>query len=226
MSNNVKSLFSKLIWIVIIIVGFIISISITRFFMEKGLDYKWAMYFYFNEYWVYLAIPFVILGFIVPPAIVFHLYKLSKKRKTNSQQILFKRSLWALLTSYGVLLVLKLIVHRTRIMPFEKLANIGQTRELWFNHEEDIIWSEVLLGSWPAGHAMIAMALTAALSRHLTSNLGRTLLLVYTIVVSLSVSTAFNWMSDVAAGILYGLFIGGFVREKQFNVNPNPLKEV
>jgi membrane-associated phospholipid phosphatase len=218
MHGKFKFLISKLFWLILITLAFIISVSLTRFFMEKGIDWNWAMFFYFNEYWVYIAIPFVLLGFIVPPAIVFHLYRLSKNSKSSSPKILFKRSLWALLTSYVLLIILKLIVHRTRIIPFEKLSNIGQSREFWFNIEQNSFGWQTVLGSWPSGHAMVATALAAALLRHLTSSLGRNLLMLYTLIISLSVSTAFNWMSDVAIGIIIGLFIGGYVREKEFKV--------
>lgn len=195
----------------------IISAFITYGCIVLKIDWNWAVYFNTHNFWVVCAVPFVILGMVVPLAIPLLQYILYRKQKKESRYlILAKKSFWSFILAYFVMTILKVFTNRVDMEPFEPIGVVDFSNQFRFGFMNSNHWWESFSEGWPSGHTMIAVAMAISINNLLKNRLTKVLNVVYPICIALSVSTAFHWLSDVISGLLFGLIIGFYFRKARF----------
>lgn len=71
-------------------------------------------------------------------------------------------------------------------------------------------WWESFSEGWPSGHTLIAVGMAITIHSSIKSKFWRYANVIYPILIGLSVSTAFHWMSDVITGAILGIIVGSY----------------
>ena len=200
----------RLKWLLLLLGSIIAGSFLTFVLIQTSIDWNWAVYFSDHKMWVYAAAPFVLLGMIVPLLIPFVFFLNYRKAKRNSDLQQCKRSLYAFLSSYFVMTLLKVFTNRVDMEPFEPIGLINTSSQFRFGFMNSNSWWESLSEGWPSGHTMIAVSMAIAIHPLIQRSALRWLNVAYAVLVSISVSTAFHWLSDIVAGGLIGSVLGLF----------------
>jgi membrane-associated phospholipid phosphatase len=211
----------RLKWGLLLLGSIIAGSFITIVLIQTSIDWNWAVYFSEHKIWVYAAAPFVFLGMIIPLLIPFVFFLKYRKAKRNSDLQQCKRSLYAFLSSYVVMTLLKVFTNRVDMEPFEPIGLINTSSQFRFGFMNSNSWWESLSEGWPSGHTMIAVSMAIAIHPLIQRSARRWLNIAYAVLVSLSVSTAFHWLSDIVAGGLIGIVVGLFFSRYTYKVSLN-----
>lgn len=198
------------IYLFLFVGSLFISGLITFIFIETGFDWSWAKFFNENEAFVWMSTPAVLGGMFIPFVIIGYSLINHKRKSEFVYKIQFVRSLYAFITTYVVMTVLKVFTNRVDMEPFEPIGNVDFSDQFRFGFMNSNSWWESFSEGWPSGHTMIAVGMAIAIHPLLQSKFWKNLNLIYPIIVGLSVSTAFHWVSDVVSGALIGIVIGLF----------------
>lgn len=193
-----------------------ICVIITYVFIISQWDWKWAVFFNENETFVWMASPFVLAGMIVPLLIIGNFWLRFRKNGNPKDRAQFLRSLYTFISTYITMTVLKVFTNRVDMEPFEPIGTIDTSDQFRFGFMNSNSWWESFSEGWPSGHTMITFGMAIAIHPLLHKSVWRTVNIVYAILVALSVSTAFHWISDVISGTLLGLVWGVYYRNKTF----------
>lgn len=192
------------------------GLVLTGAFAETGLDWKWHLLFHKHDTWKLVAIPVIISSFIFTLSLPIYFYFRAKKLVSETYFILFKRSFWTILTSYGLLLLFKLVIWRTRIDVFGSPMTMKQSDEIGFTFSHLPEGSLFFNSSWPSGQVLVLVSLSFALIRHLELRIEKWTLILFTLLTALAFSTGYNWLSDVLSASVFGIFIGNYFRDKEY----------
>lgn len=193
---------------------------LTFLLIQSSIDWQWALYFNNNEIWVYAASPFVVLGMIIPLLIPLYFYIKFKKSQSHIHYTQYKRALFAFITSYILMTILKVFTNRIDMEPFEPIGIVDISNQFRFGFMNSNSWWESLSEGWPSGHTMIAVSMAIAINPLIERSQAKWINWFYAILVSLSVSTAFHWLSDIVSGSIMGVVIGLFYSRYKDN-GPN-----
>lgn len=194
------------------------SALVTYFFVLSQIDWNWAVFFNQNETFVYAAAPFVLLGMFVPLLIPAYFFLKYRKSSRYEEKQAFRSTFWTFVTAYLVMTILKVFTNRVDMEPFEPIGNIDISDQFRFGFMNSNSWWESFSEGWPSGHTMIAISMVISIYPFLKNKFAKIIHVSYAVLVALSVSTAFHWVSDVIAGALIGLVIG-FYFKKRFELS-------
>lgn len=184
------------------------SAVITWLFISTKIDWNWAVFFNQNEFFVYAAAPFVLLGMFVPILIPAYYYVRFRKTAQMEDKLAFKSSFWTFVSAYLVMTTLKVFTNRVDMEPFEPIGDVDISDQFRFGFLNSNSWWESFSEGWPSGHTMIAVSMAIVIYPFLKSNLWKAIHISYAILVAMSVSTAFHWISDVISGAAIGVVVG------------------
>ena len=185
-----------------------------------GIDWSLAKFYNSNEVYVWMAAPFVLGGMFIPIMIIGYYLLKSKSLKQEQYQIQFKRSLYSFIFTYVLMTVLQVFTNRIDMEPFEPIGTVDTSGEFRFGFMNSNSWWESLSEGWPSGHTMIAVSMAIAINPLIERSQAKWINWFYAILVSLSVSTAFHWLSDIVSGSIMGVVIGLFYSRYKDN-GPN-----
>lgn len=191
------------------------SCILTYLLIYTGIDWSLAVFYNQNEFFVWIAAPFVLGGMIVPIIIIVYFLLFWKKTKTQSYYIQFKRSIYSFICTYVIMTILKVFTNRVDMEPFEPIGSIDTSNQFRFGFMNSNSWWETFSEGWPSGHTMIAVGMAIAIHPLLRSKFWKIMNIAYPIIVAWSVSTAFHWLSDVLSGAILGIVIGYYFSMKQ-----------
>ncbi len=197
----------RLKYLLFLLLALIAAGGVTYGFIHTHIDWWWAVFFNQHDVWVAAAVPFVLAGMVVPVGIPAFYYWRYKRSKQQCYRDLFQRTLGAFITGYVLMTVLKVFTNRLDMEPFEPIGTENFSGEFRFGFMNSNSWWESFSEGWPSGHTLIALAMAITVWPHVAKKWGR-LHLLYAILVALSVSTAFHWISDVISGALLGVVVG------------------
>ena len=192
------------------------STVLTAFLIFTGVDWQWAVFFNKNEEFVWAAAPFVLVGMVVPIIIVFRYYLRFKVDRQTHERTLFYRSLYSFVFAYLCMTLLKVFTNRVDMEPFEPIGSIDTSNQFRFGFMNSNSWWESFSEGWPSGHTMIAVAMAVSIHPLIASSFWKWANILYPLLIGLSVSTAFHWLSDVLSGGLIGLVIGWHFSKKEY----------
>ena len=201
--------------ILLLITGLSTSCVLTYISIYTDLDWLLAVFYNQNEIFVWIAAPFVIAGMFIPIVIIGYFYLNWKKTKIDLFYTQFKRSLYSFIFTYVTMTILKVFTNRVDMEPFEPIGNIDTSNQFRFGFMNSNSWWESFSEGWPSGHTMIAVGMAIAIHPLLKSKFWKSVNIIYPILVSWSVSTAFHWLSDVVSGAILGIIIGYYFSMKK-----------
>lgn len=181
----------------------LLSVPLTILFIRAGIDWSYATYFSKRPFAVYISLPFVLAGMIVPVALVLFF-------RFRKMQVHTKIALFSFLSSYVLSTALKIVTNRIDMEPLEPIGDYDFSNGFRFGFFNSLSLWESLSEGWPSGHTLVTITMAIALSPIITSRKWQLVNLTYCVVVALSVSTAFHWLSDVVSGALIGGALGSF----------------
>ncbi|MEM0999754.1 MAG: phosphatase PAP2 family protein [Bacteroidota bacterium] len=184
--------------------------GLTVALVGTGLDWWWANIFPPRPHWVVLAVPFVLAGMVVPLAIPLVFYLRYRRRGKERDRVRLCVAVGSLVPAFLLSTVLKMVTNRVDMEPFASLGALDFSAAFRFGFMNGDNWWESLVEGWPSGHTLVTVAMAVALHPLLHSSRAKTLNVLYAIAVPLAVSTSFHWLSDVAAGAVMGVAIGGW----------------
>lgn len=195
----------RILWILL---ALLLSAGLTYLLIISGVDWAWAKFFNQRPFWVYVALPGVFLGMMVPVAMpLFFWWRFRQQRERIFYQ-LFRQAALALGLAYVLTTLLKVFTNRVDMEPFEALGPVDFSDQFRFGFMNSQSWWESFSEGWPSGHTLVAVAMLMAILPLLRQRPWKSLHVAYVGYVALSVSTAFHWVSDVLAGALLGMTIG------------------
>lgn len=200
---------------ILLLISIGLSIFFTYVLIISGIDWFLAQFYNQNEIFVWIAAPFVIAGMFIPIVIIGYFYLKWKKTKIEMFYTQFKRSLYSFIFTYVTMTVLKVFTNRVDMEPFEPIGNIDTSNQFRFGFMNSNSWWESFSEGWPSGHTMIAVGMAIAIHPLLKSKFWKSVNIIYPILVSWSVSTAFHWLSDVVSGAILGIIIGYYLSMKK-----------
>lgn len=206
-----------LYWIMVLLLSIATGSMLTYLLIRTSIDWNWAVYFNNHEFWVYAASPFVILGMIVPLLLPLYYFVTFKRSHARNAYLQYKRALLTFVTSYILMSLLKVFTNRIDMEPFEPIGAIDISDQFRFGFMNSNSWWESFSEGWPSGHTMIAISMAIAINPLIERVQLKWLNWIYAILVSISVSTAFHWLSDIIAGGLIGVVIGLFYARYEVN---------
>lgn len=101
--------------------------------------------------------------------------------------------------------------------PFEPIGSVNISGNFRFGFMNSNSWWESFSEGWPSGHTMIAVAMAIAIHPLIKNKFWKLINIVYPILVTWSVSTAFHWLSDIIAGGIIGIIVGLYYAKKYSN---------
>ena len=113
--------------------------------------------------------------------------------------------------------ILKVFTNRIDMEPFEPIGEVDISNQFRLGFMNSNSWWESFSEGWPSGHTMIAVSMAIAINPLIERSQVKWINWFYAILVSISVSTAFHWLSDIVAGSIIGVVIGLFY--SRYNVN-------
>lgn len=199
-----------------LVLGILVSAGLTYLLVLSGVDWYWAKFFNEHELFVWMAMPFVLAGMGVPIIIIIKYYWDWKQGRKLNAKTQFYRSLWSFGFTYLLMTVLKVFTNRVDMEPFEPIGKVDFSKEFRFGFLNSNSWWESFSEGWPSGHTMIAIGMAIAIHPLIKSKIWRSINILYPVLIALSVSTAFHWISDVISGIIIGILIGLYFSKKEF----------
>lgn len=193
-----------------LITGFLASVLFTKWCIDFGLDWKIAVFFNQHDIFIWMASPFVLAGMIVPFMIIGYYYSQRVKSKVKQENLFYLRALYSFISTYIMMTLLKVFTNRVDMEPFEPIGNVDFSGHFRFGFMNSNSWWESFSEGWPSGHTLIAVGMAIAIHSNIKSKLWKSVNVIYPILIGLSVSTAFHWMSDVITGAILGIIIGLF----------------
>lgn len=207
-----------------LIIYFLLSLGLgvlsTYVCIVSGIDWNLAKFYNENEVFVWIAAPFVLGGMVIPFIIIGYFYFQQNKEHTGVNKVQFKRSLYAFISTYTIMTLLKVFTNRVDMEPFEPLGETDISNQFRFGFMNSNSWWESFSEGWPSGHTMIAVGMAFAIHPLIRSKFWKSLNIIYPLLVAWSVSTAFHWLSDVIAGGLIGIIVGAYIAKQ----NSAPLR--
>lgn len=212
-------IFSYILMLVAFVSIWFYALVLTSAFAETGLDWKWHLLFHKHGSWKLAAIPVIISSFIFTIFIPAYFYFRAKKLVSGAYFVLFKRSFWTILASYGFLFLFKLVIWRTRIDVFGSPMSFEQSDEIGITFLHLPSGRLFFQSSWPCGQVLVLVALCFAMIRHLELRIEKWILILFTLITALAFSTGYNWLSDVLSAGIFGIFIGNYFRDKTYQTH-------
>jgi membrane-associated phospholipid phosphatase len=185
----------------------VLSVLLTTLFIYTGIDWSYATYFSQRPIAVYFSLPFVLAGMIFPLALILS-FQFRKMR------VHAKIALFSFLSSYILSTTLKIVTNRIDMEPLEPIGDIDFSNGFRFGFFNSLSLWESISEGWPSGHTLVAITMAISLSPLISSRKWQIMNQIYCIVVALSVSTAFHWLSDVVSGAIIGGALGYFLQLK------------
>lgn len=173
-----------------------------------GLDWKIAVFFNQHDIFVWTASPFVLAGMIVPFVIIGYYYSQKVKSKVKQENLFYFRALYSFISTYILMTLLKVFTNRVDMEPLEPIGNVDFSGQFRFGFMNSNSWWESFSEGWPSGHTLIAVGMAIAIHSSIKSKFWKYVNVIYPILIGLSVSTAFHWMSDVITGAILGIIVG------------------
>ena len=191
-----------------------ISAALTYWLIQSGIDWNWAVFFNEHPVFVWMSTPFVLAGMVVPLFPIGFFYFRYRKHPLPKNKLHYQRTLWSFVLTYTVMTLLKIFTNRVDMEPFFPIGTVDFSDQFRFGFLNSNSWWESFSEGWPSGHTLIAVGMAIAMHPLLKSKIARGLNIAYPILIALSVSTAFHWLSDVVSGALLGWLIGYFIKKK------------
>lgn len=200
----------RLFFLGYLLLALLASTGLTYWLANHGIDWKLANFYNRNEVFVWMAVPCVLAGMVVPLIIIGYYFREQYKLGSNDGRIQAKRALFSFVWTYLTMTILKVFTNRIDMEPFEPLGTIDTSTHFRFGFLNSNSWWESFSEGWPSGHTMIAVGMAIAIHPLIRSEFWKKINVLYPILVAWSVSTAFHWLSDVLAGALIGAVIGWY----------------
>lgn len=197
-------------FILSLFIGLLISIVVTYLLIYTRIDWLLAVFYNQNDILVWMAAPFVLVGMVIPFILIAVYYFRKKKLNSFENNLQFLRVLYSFIFTYLLMTILKVFTNRVDMEPFEPIGDIDISNQFRFGFMNSNSWWESFSEGWPSGHTMIAVGMAIAIHPLIKSKFWKSVNVVYPILVGLSVSTAFHWLSDVIAGGILGVIVGLF----------------
>lgn len=194
--------------------GLALSAGLTWLLVWSGIDWAWASFFSDHHAPVYAALPGVLLGMVTPVAIPLWFFLRWRWKGRLQDKRLFRSAAWALGIAYVVTTLLKIFTNRVDMEPFEPIGEVDFSAAFRFGLLQGAGFWESFAEGWPSGHTMTSLAVALAIRPQLQKPLWKHLHLAWALLVALSVSTAFHWLSDVVSGAVFAGLIGYWVRQR------------
>lgn len=185
-----------------------ISATLTYWLIQSGIDWNWAVFFNEHPVFVWMSTPFVLAGMVVPLFLNGFFYFRYRKHPLPENKLQYQRTLWSFVLTYAVMTLLKIFTNRVDMEPFEPIGTVDFSDQFRFGFLNSNSWWESFSEGWPSGHTLIATGMAIAMHPLLKGKISRMLNIAYPILIALSVSTAFHWLSDVVSGAILGLVTG------------------
>ena len=195
-------------WLLLFFFSVGCSAVITWLFITTKIDWNWAVFFNQHEVFIYAAAPFILLGMFVPLLIPAYYFLRYKKSTKLGDKRAYQISFWTFVSAYLVMTILKVFTNRVDMEPFEPIGDVDISDQFRFGFLNSNSWWESFSEGWPSGHTMIAVSMAIVIYPFLKSNLWKAIHISYAILVAMSVSTAFHWISDVISGAVIGVVVG------------------
>ena len=193
-----------------LVLGLGTTIGLTAFLILTGIDWQWAKFFNRHEILVWLAVPWVFIGMLVPVVLLLFQYRTLKRQNSEQAKIQLSRALGSFISTYLCMTLLKVFTNRVDMEPFEPLGEIDFSDAFRFGFMQCNSWWESLAEGWPSGHTMVAVGMATAMHPLIKSRFWKSVNLIYPFLIALSVSTAFHWISDAVSGAVMGVIIGRY----------------
>jgi len=199
-----------------LVLSILVSAGLTYLLILSGIDWYWAKFFNEHELFVWMAVPFVLAGMAVPIIIITKFYSDWRQTRTHVAKTQFYRSFCSFAATYILMTLLKIFTNRVDMEPFEPIGLEDFSNEFRFGFLNSNSWWESFSEGWPSGHTMIAIGMAIAIHPLLRNKVWRYINIIYPVLIALSVSTAFHWISDVVSGAVIGILVGLYFSKREF----------